>query len=185
MKQYKRADIGVCLLTLCFVVTISAESRADQPGKVPPAEAETTAEPAAQDADIGGKPAEPGGNLNIDPEQLGWHVPDLELNRQRVADEMERARREGDENAVTLLTRVLQRVDTLSRPERIHLTLEEAVLQALANAYDIRTQSFNPAVETTRIVEAEAAFDAIFFSSVAKNKVDRPNWHPVILTSWI
>ena len=42
--------------------------------------------------------------------------------------------------------------------------------------------SYNPAIEATRVVEAEAAFDAAFFTTISNNKVDRPSGSPFVST---
>ncbi len=79
---------------------------------------------------------------------------------------------------VNYLTRVLAMLGMTARSQRsepFRLTLEEALRSALANNYGIQVEGYNPAVETTRLVEAQAAFDALFFANITKNKIDRPS----------
>jgi outer membrane protein TolC len=45
----------------------------------------------------------------------------------------------------------------------------------LETNYAIQVVRYNPAIESTRVVEAEAAFDAIFFTNITKNNIDRPS----------
>lgn len=47
--------------------------------------------------------------------------------------------------------------------KQTRLTLRECLMQALANNYSIRAESFNPSITRAQVVEAEAAFDAEFF----------------------
>ncbi|MBU0718042.1 MAG: TolC family protein [Planctomycetes bacterium] len=113
-------------------------------------------------------------DLNISPDQLKWHIPDPYHERPISQEELDRARQENDIATVTFLNRVAERIDSIRRPAQVHLTLEDVLLRTLGDSFVIEVQRYNPAVETTRVVEAEAAFDALFFSDITKNKVDRP-----------
>jgi outer membrane protein TolC len=171
------------LLMGCLIFTVDVES-SGSPTLGSPGQTSPGAPPASEDAKAG--LPEPGpsrapqelrparGELTGDRRRVERHIPDPELDRPRVLELLEGARQEGDEGEVVSYTRVLERIDAVRRPEQLHLTLEEALRRTLANNYDVATQRYNPAVETTRIVEAESAFDAIFFSSFVKNKIDRP-----------
>ncbi len=70
---------------------------------------------------------------------------------------------------------VLERVSTIHRPRAVRLSMGEAVRRALKNSYAIQVQSYSPAIDATRIVEAEAQFDAVFFTNFSYNKQDRPS----------
>jgi len=107
-------------------------------------------------------------------ERLLWHIPDPESERDRGLKELAEAEEAGDTARVQLLKRIFQRVESIRRPEQLRLTLEDALQRALANSFAIDIQRYNPAIETTRVVEAEAAFDAVFFSDITRNKVDQP-----------
>jgi len=107
-------------------------------------------------------------------QRLTRHVPDPEVDRMRALELLEQARTEGKTQEVGRITRVLERADSIRREEQLHLTLEGVVRRALANNYMLEMASYNPAIETTRVVEAQAAFDAVFFSNLQKRKVDQP-----------
>lgn len=101
------------------------------------------------------------------------HVPDPELNR---ADRMQvkaDAQRADDVATVKNLTIELEQSGTIRRTNQIELTLEDVIRRTLANNYTIDVVSYNPAVETTRLIEAQAAFDATFFAHVNKDKDDQ------------
>ena len=65
-------------------------------------------------------------------------------------------------------------VQGIRRPNAVDLSLDQAVARALKNSYAIQIQSYNPAIESTQIVEAEAQFDAVFFTTFSYNKQDQP-----------
>ena len=106
--------------------------------------------------------------------RLLWHIPDAEIHRPEALALREAAALRNDRAAVTNFDRVVRRTDTIRRENQLPLSLEDALRRALENNYAIEIAHFSPAVETTRIVEAEAAFDAVFFTDVTKNVVDRP-----------
>ncbi len=174
MEPYKAAGGISYLLTVCLALAFCAESLALPREGLACAGALVSVCCVGQDDGQPPTGAQGGGDSDIDNAVLEEHLPDPELDRQRVVGAIEQARQKGDGNNVVLFSRVLERIETIRRPQQLHLTLEDTLRRTLANNYDIQTQSFNPAVETTRIVEAESVFDAIFFSSVTKNKVDKP-----------
>ena len=47
----------------------------------------------------------------------------------------------------------------------VKMTLQEAVQRAVANSLDVKVQGYSPAIEATRVVEAEARFDPTFFTT--------------------
>lgn len=59
------------------------------------------------------------------------------------------------------------------RTRRVNLSLEECVQRALANNYQIRVESYNPAISRTALVQAESAFDAVFFLDATYDNQDR------------
>lgn len=73
------------------------------------------------------------------------------------------------------LQSILERIDSVRRPRQISLTLQECIRRALEHNYAIRAGAFSPAIEATKIVEAEAAFDSVFFVQLNYNKQDRPS----------
>ena len=85
---------------------------------------------------------------------------------------MAKAEQEGNKSLAEQGKRVLERMDTIRRPDQqLHLTLQETLRRALETNYAIQIVRYNPAIETTRIVEAEAAFDALFYTNIAKNNI--------------
>jgi len=72
------------------------------------------------------------------------------------------------------LERLVSRIDEISRPNKMVLSLEEAIERTLAHSYALRVSSYSPAIEQTRVVEAEGAFDAAFFVNMTNNKIDQP-----------
>jgi|CXWL01.1.fsa_nt_gi outer membrane protein TolC len=119
------------------------------------------------------RPLAPGEPLPLD--RLRWHIPDPEHDRQNAQQLLEDARTRGDKAQATQTTRVLQRLEEIHRPVQLNLTLDEAIRNALEHNYDIEVASFDPAIQTTRVVEAQSAFDAVFFTSINKNNIDRPS----------
>lgn len=108
-------------------------------------------------------------------DRLRWHIPDPEYDREEALQVLEDARKRDDRATVNQITRVVQRVEEIRRPERLPLKLDEAIRLSLENNYDIEVASFEPAIQTTRVVEAQAAFDAVFFTELGKNNIDRPS----------
>lgn len=60
----------------------------------------------------------------------------------------------------------------IRRPDEKRLSLAECVQRALENNYSIRIASYTPAISQTGIVEAEAAFDSVFFLDSGWDKQD-------------
>jgi len=113
-------------------------------------------------------------------ERLVWHLADPELVRTELLAALEKARQDKDRTKEVYISRVLDRTGEIRRPEQVHLTLEQVIRIALEHNYAIQVASYNPAVEMTRVVEAEAAFDASFFTNIIKNKVDRPTANELV-----
>ncbi|MGB2984893.1 MAG: TolC family protein, partial [Phycisphaerae bacterium] len=164
------------LLFVGMGVLVDAGSAASPPATGPPANMVAASNAATQEQgeDTNAPNGEPGGEPTIPPERLAWHVPDPELAREKALKERERAEQANDQTRANYCTRVLERIDTIHRTQQVRLTLEDVIHRTLANNYTIETLSYNPAIETTRVVEAEAAFDAVFFTNLVKNHVDRP-----------
>ena len=65
-------------------------------------------------------------------------------------------------------------VKEIERPNQYRLTLGDAIRRALASNFQIRIDSFGPAISTAQVVQAEAVFDTAFFGQVNRNNQDRP-----------
>ncbi len=91
---------------------------------------------------------------------------DLLTQLRRHLDEV-RADRPNDQRLHKYYERVLQKAEEyvgyILLPEQRRVTLAECIESALAHNYAIRIQAINPAISETQIIEAEAAFDAVFF----------------------
>ncbi len=124
--------------------------------------------------DVSGKTETPASPAAIPPARLQYHVPDPFFDRKLAEDERARAQAANDKSQLITVERVTSRMRTIQRPGEIHLSLQDVVQRTLANSFAIDVTSYNPAIETTRVVEAEAAFDAMFFTSLRKNIVDQP-----------
>ncbi len=111
----------------------------------------------------------------IPTDRIEAHLPDPATFASGVQGELQQAQQGGDKAKTTYLTRVLARIDQIHREQQISLTLEDVLIRTLENNYAIQVASYNPAVETTRVVEAQAAFDAVFFTNITKNNIDRPS----------
>jgi len=69
---------------------------------------------------------------------------------------------------------LIARLETIERPRKLRLALDDVLQRTLANNFAIRVSSYNPAVEATRIVEAEALFDVSFFTNLSNNDQNQP-----------
>lgn len=112
------------------------------------------------------------------PAEILGEIPDPSHAEQVFADRLERVRgaRESRvtrsyENVVRLAKAYLSQLD---RPKKVRLTLAEVIQRTLANNYLIRIEAFGPAISETQLIEAEAAFDAIFFLDAAWAPRDPP-----------
>jgi outer membrane protein TolC len=75
----------------------------------------------------------------------------------------------------TVPVRYLRRLESIERPKKLEIKLDEVVRRTLANNYLIQVSRYGPAIDATRIVEAEANFDAVFFANLSWQKQDRPS----------
>jgi len=108
-------------------------------------------------------------------DRLNWHVPDPRTDYERAMRRADDLRAEGNDREADFILRILEIAEPIRRPEQVRLSLEEVLHRALASNYAIDVQRYNPAIETTRLVEAESVFDAVFFTSYTRNNIDRPS----------
>ncbi len=113
-----------------------------------------------------------------DPQSVQVEIP----SPQEARDWVRRTPPEDDEEQDER-DRFLNRLDRLDQPKSVRLTLDEAIQRSIENNYAIRVQTYNPAIEATRIVEAESAFDAVYFANISYNKQDRPSSSALIGTA--
>ncbi|MCH7873064.1 MAG: TolC family protein [Planctomycetes bacterium] len=159
--------VGTILWVTLFTSFAAASTAIAEPG----IRVKVALPAVVQTAQVGGgaADAEP-----ISPQRLEWHLPDPELGRQTLVAQLARARESGDKDAAKRAARVLELIESIRRPKQIRLSLEDAIRRTLANNFTIQTLSYNPAIETTRVVEAESVFDAVVFANANNTKVDRP-----------
>jgi outer membrane protein len=120
-----------------------------------------------------GRAASPLEDMRQAREAIQWHLPDPEDVPQLLKEELEKPRR--DRTITRHLENVIKRAEALRRPHQARLTLRDCIQRALRYSYGIRSDAYGPAIETTRVVEAEAAFDAVYFLNLTSNKQDRPS----------
>lgn len=123
--------------------------------------------------------------VSIPTDRLRWHVPDPDTAHDLFVEQRQTAEQENDRATVKRLDRTLELVEQTRRPQRLMLSLEDVLRRTLENNYAIDVARYNPAVEATRVVEAEAAFDAVFFTNVQKNIIDSPSASQLQATSTV
>jgi len=105
-------------------------------------------------------------------------IPDPRDAEQVFAERLKRIEETAREERVinqykSVVEKAHEYLGQLGRPRQVELTLAECIHRALANSYVIRREAYTPAISRTRLVEAEAAFDAAFFLDFTYNNVDR------------
>lgn len=122
-------------------------------------------------------PARPVGPATTQPavtiEDIQAQIPDPVDELERVTGELAKPDLSRQQKAKH--ERVIRRIKLILRPRTVRLSLTDAIRRALIHNYRIQVQTYNPAIEATRIVEAEAQFDAVFFTNFSNNKQDRPS----------
>lgn len=113
--------------------------------------------------------------IHIPIEKQTAHIPDPEEYRTDSQQKILQLHSARNKTRTIYLNRTIELIDTIHRPNQMTLSLENVIHRTLASNYSIEVQRFNPAIDTTRVVEAESAFDAIFFTNITKNNVDRPS----------
>lgn len=107
------------------------------------------------------------------PDEIASQVPDPQAALERLEKDMARPDLEPRERQV--LQQLRERLNSLARPRVVRLSLADAIRRTLENNYAIQFQGYGPAIDAARIVEAEAAFDAVFFANFQNDKQDRPS----------
>ena len=177
---------GVGGSVLCGVVLAgcqTAERRDDEPGAQRAVATHSRSARVVQDAESlppldGPEPTEPVGSAVVQPDldvnrsALDAQIPDPEDERVRLAERI--ADEKTDPMLKAFSQAVLERLDAVRRPQQIKLSLKECVERALKHSYRIRVPAYDPAIQASRVVEAEAQFDAVYFLNLSSNKQDRP-----------
>lgn len=71
--------------------------------------------------------------------------------------------------------------DLAGHPQaELALSLEQAVHSTVANNLDLQVARLGPAITEAQLVQAEADFDAVFFSRIDHNRIDEPSAVPIL-----
>ena len=62
----------------------------------------------------------------------------------------------------------------------VRMTLQEIVHRAVANSLDVKVAGYNPAIDATRVTEAEARFDPTIFANATYEHRNHPEAFPLI-----
>ncbi len=66
------------------------------------------------------------------------------------------------------------KIKELKRPKRVELTLKECYDRALKNSLRIKTEHFSPIISAMDIINAESAFDVVYFLDFGYSDIDQP-----------
>jgi outer membrane protein TolC len=103
-------------------------------------------------------------------------VPDPLAERALVSAKIDNLNADDQKQKAELryLETIISHMNMIDREQKVELSLAEVIQRALDNSYNIRVQSYNPAISATNVVEAEAVFDMIFFSNAIFSKNNTP-----------
>ncbi len=105
-------------------------------------------------------------------EAIEKFIPDPEGHRPFVQGLLAAAETPKDRNLFQLY---LDLLDDIRRPQQVRLALADAIRLALEHSFAIRVSGYQPAIDAARVVEAEAAFDAVYFFDFTNDKQDFPS----------
>jgi outer membrane protein len=112
------------------------------------------------------------------PLEVMAEIPDPSAAGASFGFRLDRTRQSREKRSVDNYRDVISLAGTylqqLARPRKLEISLAECVQRALVNNYTIRFESYGPAITRTQLVEAEAAFDAVFFLDTSYANNDRP-----------
>jgi outer membrane protein len=106
---------------------------------------------------------------------LARQLSEIDHNDRLTAEQKEQERAEKQRVYDARMPGILNRLKVIDRPREVRVTFAEAIRRTIANNYGIAAQSYNPAIESARVVEAEAMFDEVYFANANYNKQDRPS----------
>lgn len=107
--------------------------------------------------------------------QLDRSIEEINRNDRLTPEQKAQQINEKKANYEARMPGILKRITVIDRPHEVRLSFADAMRRTLTNSYGIAAQSYSPAIETARVVEAEARFDEVFFSNFQNNKQDRPS----------
>ncbi len=111
------------------------------------------------------------------PQEVLAEIPDpmhaADVFERRVQDLVARKQEDRLINSYKkVVAKAHEYLEQMRQPKQVQLSLGECVQRALANSYVIRIEAYNPAVAQAQLVEAQAAFDAVFFLDTAWDNRD-------------
>lgn len=106
---------------------------------------------------------------------LARRLADIDRNPRLTPKQKQEQRAEKQREYDNRLPHILNRLKVIERPREVRLTFGDVLRRTLANNFAIAAQSYNPAIESARLVEAEAVFDEVYFINFQNNKQDRPS----------
>jgi len=112
------------------------------------------------------------------PADILTEIPDPSEAERIFADRLARIEATAREaRVVNQYKRVVQQareyLTELHRPQQVELSLAECIQRAIENNYTIRREAYGPAISRANLVEAEAAFDAVFFLDFSHANTDQ------------
>ncbi len=109
--------------------------------------------------------------------QIDWHLPAPEGARTTIAEDLKRWQQPDTDAKINAL---LDRIDSIRRPKQVEMSLSDVIERTLRSNYSIVEQSYTPAIASTAIVQAQAAFDGAFFSNMIRTKTDQPTANELV-----
>ncbi len=111
------------------------------------------------------------------PEQYLAELPDPSEARETFQRRLEELESVSNERRVIssyneVVRNALEYIDQIRKPRQVRLTLAECMQATLEHNYAIKVEAFEPAIQTTQLVQAKAAFDAEFFLDASYNQRD-------------
>lgn len=160
----------------------AARLAADEPAATRPAGdvpsrmvAPASIEPASQEEIIYRQVPDPKDLPDALNKQLARVIEAINTNDRLTAEQKTQQIQEKRQNFEARMPGIENRIKVIERPREIRLSFADAMRRTLANSYGIAAQSYNPAIQAARVVEAEAVFDEVFFANFQNNKQDRPS----------
>ncbi len=111
---------------------------------------------------------QPAFSESVAPADIFAQVPDPRDAREVFQRRLEHLKKTSQEPRVVnqyrrVVEKAMEYFRQLDRPRTVSLSLADCVRRTLENNYAIRVESYTPAISETKLVEAEAAFDALVF----------------------
>ncbi|MBI5863829.1 MAG: TolC family protein [Planctomycetes bacterium] len=122
---------------------------------------------------------QPGAASQPAPAEVLAEIPEPADSEQVFAERLDRLVRSAprEMRIVNNYKRVIEKARTyvqrVRRTQPIRLSLAECIQRTLANNYSIRVEAFTPAISQTQLVQAEAAFDSVFFLDATSSRTDQ------------